>query len=188
MNALLTMIENTVEDLWGHVHRVSSVAVQIGRTLGIGPDLLDNLSAVGVLHDIGKVHIDPVILAKPGPLTDAEIREIRRHPELGFAMTAGLIAPEICEGILHHHERWDGNGYPDGLAGERIPILSRIVLVADAYDAMTSLRSYQPAIPRELAVAEIVDNAGTQFDPAVVEAFLIANRGTARRLTGVAAR
>ena len=102
-----------------------------------------------------------------------EERELmRRHPELGFAMTRNRLDPKVSEAILYHHERYDGNGYPFGLKGKEIPILSRIVLVADVFDAMTSVRAYQPALPVEYAVDEISRYAGTQFDPEVVEVFL----------------
>jgi HD-GYP domain-containing protein (c-di-GMP phosphodiesterase class II) len=116
--------------------------------------------------------MDPEILGKPGPLDPSEKDLMERHPELGFAMTRNRLDPKIAEAILYHHERFDGRGYPFGLTGNAIPILSRIVLVADAFDAMTSTRAYQPALPVGFAVNEIHKNAGTQFDPAVVEIFL----------------
>jgi HD-GYP domain-containing protein (c-di-GMP phosphodiesterase class II) len=97
---------------------------------------------------------------------------MQRHPELGFAMTRNRLDAKVAEAILYHHERFDGQGYPFGLTGKGIPILSRIVLVADAFDAMTSTRAYQPALPVEFAVGEIRTHAGTQFDPSVVEIFL----------------
>lgn len=165
-------MEEIVEDLYGHVHRVATVATMIGRTMGLDADLVDGLRTVGMLHDVGKVHVDPAILAKPGPLAEDELVAMRRHPELGFAMTVEALGPTVSSAILHHHERWDGRGYPDGLAGESIPLLSRVVFVADAFDAMTSHRSYQASLPVDYALGEITGNAGTQFDPAVVEAFL----------------
>jgi HD-GYP domain-containing protein (c-di-GMP phosphodiesterase class II) len=169
---LIQVMEDVIEDLHGHVHRVSNLAVNLGRGLGLGEDDLDRLALAGVLHDVGKIHMDPGILGKPGPLDPSERDLMERHPELGFAMTRNRLDPKISEAILYHHERFDGTGYPFGLAGEAIPILSRIVLVADAFDAMTSKRAYQPALPVDFAVHEITKNAGTQFDPAVVEIFI----------------
>jgi HD-GYP domain-containing protein (c-di-GMP phosphodiesterase class II) len=171
-NYLIQVMEDVIEDLHGHVHRVSNLAVNLGRGLGLGEDDLDRLALAGVLHDVGKIHMDPGILGKPGPLDPSERDLMERHPELGFAMTRNRIDPKIAEAILYHHERFDGTGYPFGLVGDAIPILSRIVLVSDAFDAMTSKRAYQPALPVDFAVHEITKNAGTQFDPAVVEIFI----------------
>ena len=165
-------MEDVIEDLHGHVHRVADLSVDLGAGLGLSNDDLDRLALAGVLHDVGKIHLDPGILGKPGPLDESERDLMQRHPELGFAMTRNRLEPKVAEAILYHHERFDGRGYPFGLAGQDIPILSRIVLVADAFDAMTSVRAYQPALPTEFAVAEIRNNAGTQFDPAVVEIFM----------------
>jgi HD-GYP domain-containing protein (c-di-GMP phosphodiesterase class II) len=169
---LIEVMEDVIEDLHGHVHRVSDLAVDLGTGLGIGDPDLDRLALAGVLHDVGKIHLDPGILAKPGPLDENERELMQRHPELGFAMTRNRLDPKVSEAILYHHERFDGRGYPFGLAGDGIPLLSRIVLVADAFDAMTSTRAYQPALSVDFAVSEISANAGTQFDPAVVDIFL----------------
>jgi HD-GYP domain-containing protein (c-di-GMP phosphodiesterase class II) len=171
-NYLIKVMEDVIEDLHGHVHRVSNLSVDLGRGLGLGEDDLDRLALAGVLHDVGKIHMDPGILGKPGPLDPSERDLMERHPELGFAMTRNRLDPKIAEAILYHHERFDGQGYPFGLVGETIPVLSRIVLVADAFDAMTSKRAYQPALPVEFAVHEIRRNTGTQFDPAVVDIFM----------------
>lgn len=179
MDSLLAAMEGTVEDLYGHVHRVSSVASSIGRHIGLHDLDVDRLTTVGVLHDVGKIHIDPAILAKPGPLDGDELVRMRRHPEFGFAMTVDLFDRGVAEAILYHHERYDGSGYPYGLAKDEIPLLARIVLVADAFDAITSHRSYQPALSVEWAIDEITAHAGTQFDPGVVSAFLeLAEGGT----------
>ncbi len=169
---LIEVMEDVIEDLHGHVHRVSDLAVDLGTGLGLGEDDLDRLALAGVLHDVGKIHLDPNILGKPGPLSEEEFELMRRHPEMGFAMTRKRMDPKVSEAILYHHERFDGFGYPFGLAAGEIPLLSRIVLVSDAFDAMTSHRAYQAALPIEFAVEEITDNAGTQFDPQVVEIFL----------------
>jgi HD-GYP domain-containing protein (c-di-GMP phosphodiesterase class II) len=172
MESLISAMEGIVEDLYGHVHRVASVAVEIGRVLGLEREDLDRLGSVGVLHDVGKIHVDPAILAKPGPLVGEELASIRRHPQLGFAMTVDRFDRKVADAILYHHERWDGGGYPFGLRGTEIPALARIVLVADAFDAITSTRAYQPALPAEYAIAEITRNRGTQFCPNAVAAFL----------------
>jgi HD-GYP domain-containing protein (c-di-GMP phosphodiesterase class II) len=186
MDTLLAAMESTVEDLYGHVHRVSAVASTLGRHMGLDESDVDRLTTVGVLHDVGKIHVDPAIIAKPGPLDPEEQTRMRRHPEFGFAMTVELFDRSVAESILHHHERYDGSGYPYGLAKEEIPLLSRVVLVADAFDAITSHRSYQPALSVDWALKEIARCAGTQFDPLVVEAFVeIAATGT---LHGIAAR
>ena len=169
---LIEVMENVIEDLHGHVHRVSSLAVDMGTGIGLDGDDLDRLALAGVLHDVGKIHLDPDILGKPGPLTETERDLMQRHPELGFAMTRKRLDPKVAEAILYHHERYDGGGYPFGLAADDIPILSRIILVADAFDAITSTRAYQPALPVEFAISEIKTNTGTQFDPTVVDIFL----------------
>lgn len=169
---LIEVMEDVIEDLHGHVHRVSDLAENLGAGLGLGDDDLDRLALAGVLHDVGKIHLDPGILAKPGPLSELERDLMQRHPELGFAMTRNRMDPKVSEAILYHHERYDGLGYPFGLAGEKIPILSRIILVADAFDAMTSTRAYQSALPVDFVVEEIRRNSGTQFDPTVVDVFL----------------
>jgi HD-GYP domain-containing protein (c-di-GMP phosphodiesterase class II) len=176
--SLIKAMKGVVEDLYGHVHRVADLAVSIGKQLVLDKDDVKRLSLVGILHDVGKIHIDPAVLAQPGPLDDVERDHMRRHPEIGYAMIAQKFDRRVSEAILYHHERYDGFGYPFGLAGDKIPLLSRIVLVADAFDAITSNRAYQAALPVEYAVNEIVINSGTQFDPGVVEAFLaITERG-----------
>ncbi|MFZ0625962.1 MAG: HD domain-containing phosphohydrolase [Acidimicrobiia bacterium] len=169
---LIEVMEDVIEDLHGHVHRVSDLAVDLGSGLGLGEIELDRLALAGILHDVGKIHLDPGILGKPGPLDENERELMNRHPELGFAMTRHRLDPKVAEAILYHHERFDGRGYPFGLKGDEIPILSRIILVADAFDAMTSTRAYQPALPVDFAITEIRQHTGTQFDPQVVEVFL----------------
>lgn len=189
MDSLLAAMEGVVEDLYGHVHRVSSVSSTIGIHMGLDELDIDRLTTVGVLHDVGKIHVDPSILAKPGPLEGEEVTRMRRHPEFGFAMTVDLFDRGVSEAILHHHERFDGSGYPYGLARDEIPLLARIVLVADAFDAITSHRSYQAALPVEWALHEISRCTGTQFDPMVVEAFTaVAHNGLLHGITTPTAR
>lgn len=171
--SFLNAMKGVVDDLYGHVHRVADLAVALGQEMSLSREDVKRLNLVGILHDVGKIHIDPAVLAKPGPLDEAERSHMRRHPEIGYAMLGEKFDPRVSEAILYHHERYDGYGYPFGLAGEKIPLLSRIVLVADAFDAITSDRVYQPALSTEFAISEIVNNSGTQFDPGVVQAFLI---------------
>lgn len=161
-----------VEDIYGHVHRVSGASVAIGEVMGLSPLELDSLTTVGILHDVGKLHVNPSLLSKPCSLENEELETMQRHPLFGFAMTADLFERDIAEAILFHHERFDGAGYPYGHKGTEIPIMARIVAVADAFDAITSTRSYQPALSVEYALSELRSNSGTQFDPEVVEAFL----------------
>jgi HD-GYP domain-containing protein (c-di-GMP phosphodiesterase class II) len=134
---------------------------------------LDELVLLAVLHDIGKVGIKESVLQKTETLTAEDWEEMKKHPEIGcrIAQNTPELGP-IAEYILCHHERWDGQGYPQGLKGEEIPLLCRILAVADAYDAMTSDRTYRKALSREEAIEEIKRNAGTQFDPQIVEMFL----------------
>ena len=172
MDSLIAAMEGLVEDIYGHVHRVSGVAISIGEILGLSPSDLDRLATVGVLHDVGKLHVDTRLLSKPCELDAPETEHMQRHTLFGFAMTADLFEREVSEAILFHHERFDGSGYPHGRAGEEIPLLARIVAVADAYDAITSERAYQPALPAAFALEEIRAFSGTQFDPVIVEAFM----------------
>ena len=134
---------------------------------------IEKLHTIGMLHDIGKISIEREILEKPGPLTKDEYVHIQRHAELGYRIIGAMSEMvDIAEYILVHHERFDGSGYPRGLRGRQIPYYSRIVAVADAWDAMTSPRPYRDAMTIEQAAAELYANAGTQFDPRIVEVFL----------------
>jgi HD-GYP domain-containing protein (c-di-GMP phosphodiesterase class II) len=156
-----------------HSERLAALSRMVGEALHLSQIELDNLELLATLHDIGKVGIDDRILAKPEKLTEEEWIEMKKHPEIGYRIT--MASPElvsISEFILSHHEHWDGSGYPKGLAGADIPLLSRIIGVADAYDAMTENRIYQKATDRDSALAEIEKNAGSQFDPEIVELFI----------------
>jgi HD-GYP domain-containing protein (c-di-GMP phosphodiesterase class II) len=156
-----------------HTQRLKQLAIQIGRSFGLTDSLLDELSLLATLHDIGKVAIPEETLIKPGKLTQKEWEIIWKHPEIGYRIAGQLpeLAP-IAEAILAHHEWWDGAGYPRGLKAEDIPLISRILSVVDAYDAMTNGRSYKKAVGHQEALEELKRGAGSQFDPEIVEMFL----------------
>ncbi|MFB7504497.1 HD-GYP domain-containing protein [Streptomyces broussonetiae] len=161
----------------GHSERVGQASVLIARELGMDDDRVEVLRFAGILHDVGKLGVPTRLLRKEGPLTPEERRIIELHPEYGHEMVRGIsFLGEARAAILHHHERLDGSGYPYGLAGSGIPECARVVAVADAFDAMTSTRSYRRARPVETAVAELERCAGTQFDPRMVEALARALR------------
>jgi diguanylate cyclase (GGDEF)-like protein/putative nucleotidyltransferase with HDIG domain len=153
-----------------HSTAVADLARSIGRTLGVEDPELDHLYLAGLLHDLGKISTPDSILLKAGPLTLEERQIMQKHSCTGFRLLDGLDLAPVDNWILHHHEHWDGGGYPDGLAGAEIPFGSRIVLVADAFDAMTSERPYRRALSVESALGELRDQAGRQFDPLVVSA------------------
>ena len=153
-----------------HSHAVGELAARIGDCLGLVAEEVELLRIAGLLHDLGKVAVPEHILSKPGPLTADEHEAIAVHPLVGYRMLTSLRIEPVATWVLHHHERFDGNGYPDGLAGEDIPIGSRILLVADAYEAMTTDRLYRSTRTADDALAEVMRCAGTQFDPLVVDA------------------
>jgi diguanylate cyclase (GGDEF)-like protein/putative nucleotidyltransferase with HDIG domain len=154
-----------------HSERVSELAARVARRVGVDREHVELTRLAGSLHDLGKLAIPEEILRKPGTLTDSERLVLERHPQIGFRMLDSLGVDPVADLVLHHHERWDGEGYPDGLAGEDIPLGARIIFVADAYDAMTSDRIYRAKRSREAALAELRRCAGTQFDPTIVAAF-----------------
>jgi diguanylate cyclase (GGDEF)-like protein len=156
----------------GHPTRVAELAVRIARRFDVRAEDLELLRLAAQLHDIGKVAIPVEILAKDDALDRNELRMLGDHPRVGARILAALGGTPIAEWVYHHHERWDGLGYPDRLEGEEIPLASRIIFVADAFDAMTSDRPYRKALTVEEAVAELHRCSGTQFDPAVVAALL----------------
>ena len=154
-----------------HSERVADLAARIARRLGSDDSLIELTRLAASLHDLGKLAIPEEILRKPSELNESERLVLQRHPQIGYRMLESLGVEPIAEWVLHHHERWDGDGYPDRLRGDEIPLGARIIFVADAYDAMTSERVYRkPLSPRE-ALEELERCAGSQFDPAIVDAF-----------------
>ena len=157
----------------GHSQRVTLYSVAIGEELGVKDQELEDLYRASVLHDLGKIGVREAILNKPGRLSEEEFAEIVRHPEIAVRILEPIpFFRPLLPSILHHHERFDGKGYPSRLAGVNIPFASRIMTIADTFDAMTSTRAYRKALPVADATAEIRRCSGTQFDPDIVPAFL----------------
>jgi HD-GYP domain-containing protein (c-di-GMP phosphodiesterase class II) len=157
----------------GHSRRVSEISCAVGEAANMSKQDLDELRIGALLHDIGKIGIGDLVLQKPGPLTPEEFAEIKLHPTIGRKILEGVNGFQMYLPIVElHHEDWDGTGYPRHLRGEDTPLGARIVHVSDAYDAMTSDRPYRRGMKHEKALRLIQENAGTQFDPAVVAVFL----------------
>jgi len=157
---------------YGHSERVARIAVELGRELGLLGDELSDIYLAGLLHDVGKIGIRDSVLGKVEPLTAEEFEHIKQHVTIGYAILSDLRPiRNLLPGVLYHHEHWDGKGYPDGLAGEAIPLLARILAVADAYDAMSTNRPYRDALPCRKVEEILTKGAGTQWDKRVIEAF-----------------
>ncbi|MEM8945431.1 MAG: HD-GYP domain-containing protein [Planctomycetota bacterium] len=173
VRTLVSAVEAKDQYTCGHSERVALYAKRLAQQIGYSDDACELLYLTGLLHDIGKIAINDAILNKPDRLSDDEFAEIQRHPEEGWKILQGLTQLDyVLPGVLHHHERVDGQGYPDHLAGNRIPRDGRILAVADAYDAMTSDRAYRTGMPHEKAMGILRDGAGTQWDAEAIAAFL----------------
>ncbi len=166
-----------------HSETVSGLSRQIAERLGLPRDRVERIRLAGLLHDIGKLGVPDDVLRKPGPLDPAEWAEMRKHPELGARIVEGAGLQDIAEWVLAHHERPDGAGYPYGLPGDQVPLEARILAVADAYEAMTADRPYRQAMGEQAAREQLERGAGTQFDAAVVNAFIGALRAARRDLS-----
>ena len=177
MNQLLDL-----KDLNTGVHstRLAEWAVRIGRDLALDDDCLRDLEAAAILHDIGKIGVPDAILRKPSTLTEEEYAVIKKHPEYGWAVLRAVPGFErVSLFVLHHHEAFNGKGYPAGLRGDEIPIGSRIVSVMDSFDAMVSSRPYRKGLPLEEAIRRLEADAGRQFDPVVTPKFIALARASA---------
>lgn len=173
LRSLLQALTQCDPDTGEHVQRTQKSGEELGRRLNFNDHDLNNLALLAIMHDIGKIGIPLEILNKPGKLNDAEWRMMKTHVQKGYQIAKSTKEfSEIAEMILYHHERWDGRGYPEGLQGEQIPLLSRIISVVDAYDAMTNDRAYRKALSESAARTELLRGAGSQFDPNVVREFL----------------
>jgi len=157
----------------GHSERVGLLASRLAIAAGLDPEQAERYRIAGLVHDVGKIGISESVLSKVGKLTKEEFDQIKKHPEIGHQILKDIpLMQDILPGVLHHHERYDGHGYPHGLAAENIPLLARVLALADTFDAMSSTRSYRPAAPREKVIEEIKRCSGAQFDPALAELFV----------------
>ncbi|KZL92908.1 HD-GYP domain-containing protein [Clostridium magnum] len=157
----------------GHSERVAKISLAIVQSLNLPKEQLETLELAALFHDVGKIGIPDYILNKPGRLTDEEFNKIKEHPSIGVDILKTIdFLSQVLPIILHHHERFDGGGYPNGVKGENIPFESRIICVADSYDAMTSNRPYRNGLPHEVAVSELIKYKNIQFDSNIVDAFL----------------
>jgi putative two-component system response regulator len=157
----------------GHSQRVTEISVAVAGHLGLSKEDIEKIRLAGLVHDIGKIGVRESVLNKPVSLSDEEFEHVRLHSQTGERILKPIVGDEeILKAVRHHHERYDGTGYPDGLKGEQIPLLARIIAVADTFDAMTSERPYRKALTGEAACAEIERCRGSQFDPEVADAFL----------------
>ena len=173
MLALAQTIDAKDKYTKGHSTRVAKYSKKLAIKLGLSEEEQDNVYFMGLLHDIGKIGIPDYIINKPQRLTDAEFAIIKQHPEIGYDILKNFgEIPNIENGARWHHEHMDGTGYPDGLSGEQIPKLVRIISVADSYDAMTSRRSYRDILPQTFIKEELERGKGKQFDPEIAEAMI----------------
>lgn len=173
LEAVSTALDAKDPYTYGHSDRVAHLAVQLSRAVGLEEQEVERIRIAGLVHDVGKIGVPESVLCKTGKLTDEEYDQIKRHPRIGYNILKGIPKMEdVLDGVLYHHERWDGRGYPDRIAGENIPLYGRILAVADTFDAMSSTRSYRQAMPREQVLEEILRCAGSQFDPRLTGPFV----------------
>lgn len=173
IKTLLSALKCKDDYTWGHSLRVAYFCVSVGKEMNLNADELYELEVSALFHDLGKIGVPDTVLKKPSRLTDEEFLEMKLHPTKSFEILQDFpIFSKMAINAKYHHERFDGRGYPEGLKAEDIPLFSRIILIADTFDAMTSTRPYRKGLPFEVAFAELREFAGTQFDPIVVEKFI----------------
>ncbi len=184
LHSLVSAVDAKDAYTCGHSERVALMARELAQNAGLPMATVERVYMAGLLHDVGKIGVPEAVLQKPGKLTDEEFDLMKQHPEIGARILRDVRQLEdVIPGVLHHHERWDGRGYPGKLAGEAVPIMGRIICLADCFDAMTSNRTYRRALPFEVAMMEIKGGAGTQFDPALADAFIRIGEKRLRELT-----
>ncbi|NOT78220.1 MAG: HD-GYP domain-containing protein [Bacteriovoracaceae bacterium] len=173
IKSLLSALKCKDDYTWGHSLRVAYFCVSVGKELGLSEDELYELEVSALFHDLGKIGVPDSVLTKPSRLTDEEFLEMKLHPNKSYEILKDFpVFDKMAINAKYHHERFDGRGYPEGLKGESIPFFSRIILIADTFDAMTSTRPYRKGLPFEVAFAELREFAGSQFDPHIVEKFI----------------
>jgi len=173
LEAITASIDAKDQYTCGHSRRVALLTRQLAEGIGLDAATVKRMHIAGMVHDVGKIGVPEAVLCKTGKLTDAEYVQVQRHPEIGFGILKDIPNfDDILDGVRHHHERFDGGGYPAKLAGDEIPIAARLIALADAFDAMCSSRTYRDAMDRDAVLAEIKAGSGTQFDPALVPCFL----------------
>ena len=173
LEAVSTALDAKDRYTHGHSERVAWLGTQLAKAIGLDADEVERIRISGLVHDVGKIGVPEAVLCKNGRLTADEFDQIKKHPRIGYNILKGIPKiDDVLDGVLYHHERWDGQGYPTRLAGESIPLYGRILAVADTFDAMSSTRSYRQAMPREKVLAEIATCSGTQFDPSLTEPFI----------------
>jgi putative nucleotidyltransferase with HDIG domain len=173
IRSLVAAIDAKDQYTHGHSERVTAFALMVAKELKLSEHDFEVLRLAGLLHDVGKIGVPEEVLNKPGDLTDEEFEQVKLHPSHGAEIISNIQSPyipEIVAGVRHHHERWDGTGYPDGLKGEESPLIARLLTLADAFDAMTSDRPYRKGFSIERALQIVRDCAGSQFDPHMSEA------------------
>lgn len=173
MHRFIRLLDATDPELAAHGRRVARLAGDIATQMSLDPHDIALLQTAAQLHDVGKVFVPRDILDQPGPLSEAQWVELRRHPRMGYELVRDRVPAEVAQVVLTHHERYDGTGYPNAISAAAIPLEARALQVADAVDAITSTRSYQPALPVAYALDEMVRCSGSQFDPSAVEALVV---------------
>ena len=185
LHALSNSIDAKDSYTRGHSERVAIATRMLAEAVGLDSRMCERAYIAGLLHDVGKIGVPESVLRKPGRLTDEEFEQIKMHPRIGGGILKDIRQMhDLMAGVLYHHERWDGNGYPHKMAGEDIPIFGRLISLADAFDAMSSSRTYRSAMPHEKVIAEIKRHAGTQFDPHLAEVFVTLDLSPVRDLMG----
>ncbi len=184
LNALVTAVDNKDRYTRRHSEDVMTYSLQIAQALGMDDEALGIVRIAALLHDVGKIGVPDAILRKPGTLSEAEVRAVQQHPMMGSIIVGAVPGFEATlDAVRHHHERWDGKGYPFGLAGEDTPLLARLMSVADAYSAMTTDRPYRKGMDADKALSILEAGAGTQWDARCVAAFISVRRPSPEALS-----